>query len=628
MSEVDIGIAVSASKQLETELSRSFGAEGKGLHEKISNVSHELPAALIKKLRYIASVRNKAVHEADYHIADIEQFKQDCQLCIATLDELVKRKQAAEQKRADKAARKSARANTADAESNASSHTTPRTSSKAKWFILLVLLAIGVYFYLHAQHIREQQAEVRYQQMLSQAKQRAERLAEQHAREVQQQAYKDIQAATQQLGELAEAQGNSTPAKQPRANASTVSASNSSKAVSHKSVSLVNKQQAYQQKLQAAKADIQQALSQLVSHSQFQFGALQVQPQNRGNTLYVPLSYRIAPQVEPSLKRYFKVLKSKGMLSIAKYSVKDDPFTAELYQWLVHSEISLKLTAGRKQQTLTLAAGRECFVSCSGRGEDKFQLLTALTPSQSTFSYKELNPVPLSSISNAELANLHQLSASLSITQLAGADFAPQTVISMALNGEQLQQNGHSNQQALNAAKAKIDQQLKALIEQSQVMIGEVQVAEQNTHTGNTLHVPVSWQLPQQEIRQLLAQALHLSSNRNTLKIHARNNQTDQQLKPYSAALFDYLLQQQVKIVVHAGKHTGELLIGHSVNCFVSCSVSDNNANAYQLQLTGKPNGNTLQYKQSNPIVLSGISAAELANITDISAQLVVTRRK
>jgi hypothetical protein len=64
MSSVEIVIGY--SKQLEFILERSFGAQGKGLHQKVSSVEHLLPAKLVKTLRFLASVRNKVIHDHAY----------------------------------------------------------------------------------------------------------------------------------------------------------------------------------------------------------------------------------------------------------------------------------------------------------------------------------------------------------------------------------------------------------------------------------------------------------------------------------------------------------------------------------------------------------------------------------
>ena len=66
----DIDLAVSNSKRLESLLEKKLGATGKGLHEKVSSVENRLPRELVRKLRLVATVRNKIVHESDYKSID------------------------------------------------------------------------------------------------------------------------------------------------------------------------------------------------------------------------------------------------------------------------------------------------------------------------------------------------------------------------------------------------------------------------------------------------------------------------------------------------------------------------------------------------------------------------------
>lgn len=66
----DIELAVTRTKALEALLEQALGATGKGLHEKVTSVQARLPPALVKKLRFVATVRNKIVHEADYQQID------------------------------------------------------------------------------------------------------------------------------------------------------------------------------------------------------------------------------------------------------------------------------------------------------------------------------------------------------------------------------------------------------------------------------------------------------------------------------------------------------------------------------------------------------------------------------
>jgi hypothetical protein len=75
----DIEIAIKRCKRLETLLEEDFGAAGRGLHEKVSSVEHDLPDKLVRRLRFIASVRNKLVHEADVdRLEDRRDYERTC----------------------------------------------------------------------------------------------------------------------------------------------------------------------------------------------------------------------------------------------------------------------------------------------------------------------------------------------------------------------------------------------------------------------------------------------------------------------------------------------------------------------------------------------------------------------
>ena len=83
-----IEIAVRFSKQIESLLVDKFGARGKGLHEKLTSVEKHIPAQLQKKIRKIATVRNKAVHENNFDIPDIDKFSMICEQVIDELNAL------------------------------------------------------------------------------------------------------------------------------------------------------------------------------------------------------------------------------------------------------------------------------------------------------------------------------------------------------------------------------------------------------------------------------------------------------------------------------------------------------------------------------------------------------------
>lgn len=75
-------LAVKVSKELETILVQKFNADGRGLHEKVSSVQKFLPEVLVQKLRSIATVRNKTIHEDTYEMDELTR-----QIFIRTYEE-------------------------------------------------------------------------------------------------------------------------------------------------------------------------------------------------------------------------------------------------------------------------------------------------------------------------------------------------------------------------------------------------------------------------------------------------------------------------------------------------------------------------------------------------------------
>lgn len=86
-NKIQIGEIVERSKKLEAML-KKLEAEGRGMHELISSVQDKLNAELNKKLRFIATIRNQAIHEPEFDLdSDFEAF---CTACEETGQELEK----------------------------------------------------------------------------------------------------------------------------------------------------------------------------------------------------------------------------------------------------------------------------------------------------------------------------------------------------------------------------------------------------------------------------------------------------------------------------------------------------------------------------------------------------------
>ncbi|MDD9196579.1 DUF4145 domain-containing protein [Aliivibrio sp. S3MY1] len=74
----DIDLVVKQSRIIESLLKTHYHAEGKGLHQLITSCEERLPHEVIRKLRFIATMRNKVVHEEGYKLENKATFKATC----------------------------------------------------------------------------------------------------------------------------------------------------------------------------------------------------------------------------------------------------------------------------------------------------------------------------------------------------------------------------------------------------------------------------------------------------------------------------------------------------------------------------------------------------------------------
>lgn len=77
----DIENVVTRTRRLETLLRNQYHAQGKGLHQLITSCEERLPHDVIAKLRFIATIRNKVVHEDQYQLDDTQGFFSACDEC-------------------------------------------------------------------------------------------------------------------------------------------------------------------------------------------------------------------------------------------------------------------------------------------------------------------------------------------------------------------------------------------------------------------------------------------------------------------------------------------------------------------------------------------------------------------
>ena len=77
----DIEKVVKRTRRLEALLRLRYHADGRGLHQLVTSVEERLPHDVIAKLRYVATIRNKVVHDEDYQLDDRKHFLAVCDEC-------------------------------------------------------------------------------------------------------------------------------------------------------------------------------------------------------------------------------------------------------------------------------------------------------------------------------------------------------------------------------------------------------------------------------------------------------------------------------------------------------------------------------------------------------------------
>lgn len=80
--------AVNGTKRIEAILEQKFAASGRGLYEKMATANMKLPEALQKRIRYVATLRNKTMHEEGFEIPNIPEYVKTCQSIAAQLEHL------------------------------------------------------------------------------------------------------------------------------------------------------------------------------------------------------------------------------------------------------------------------------------------------------------------------------------------------------------------------------------------------------------------------------------------------------------------------------------------------------------------------------------------------------------
>jgi len=84
----DLQTVVSGAKTIEKVLVEEFGAKGRGLYANMASSRIPIPQALQRRIRYVAAMRNKSVHELRLDLGDPAAFTERCARLVEELREL------------------------------------------------------------------------------------------------------------------------------------------------------------------------------------------------------------------------------------------------------------------------------------------------------------------------------------------------------------------------------------------------------------------------------------------------------------------------------------------------------------------------------------------------------------
>ncbi len=466
MSQIET--AVLATKKIEAILRDEFAAEGRGLHEYLDSVEHRIPANIVKKARYIASVRNQVVHK-DGVIADLADFNQTVAEVVAALNEQLAQEQMArenaERLRREQEAYQNSQSHRADSADAFQFEQTElilslkylKTQNTYLVILLFALLGLCVYLFLRPNSENNNSAEVK--RLNSQIVNINNQLRYVE-RKVTALELKIKQTTTASLSkELApkpapKAALTSTEPKTPKSaneEASKIAIASKAPDVSQQrkviepSPIKQNEPAAKEEnpllaKARAASDEYDKAYQDIhvnfVSFVQKQTKITLGQPdvsQNANGTynVRVPVSWTI-PETEllSRLNRYFNSYDGKP-LSMSSEHMRNDknrlviseryaesstaikPYTGRLYSELQKVELSIEVSLGNKKGTIIIAGNASCHVSCSysENASDSWIIQSKGKPGLNNLHWKQESPIVIEGLTEQDLASAAKPSA-------------------------------------------------------------------------------------------------------------------------------------------------------------------------------------------------------------------------
>lgn len=389
-----IDTAVTGSKRIEIILKDEFNAEGKGLHECLSSVEGRVPSSIIKKARFIASVRNKVVHESG-QIDDIAAFNQTVDDVVQGLKEVLE----IERRAKNESDTSQSTVTTKAAEPS------KKTNVPASIATLLFGGIVGLFVGMEVGNSQEKVAALE-----SQLSQKNSNIAE-------------------LKGQLYAARDASKPSKPTQSERKVTKQANDSEAeqLSANESELLKMASESSNQFENASAELTQKFVPLVKKLiDIKTGKPSVSEDDRGTyTVRLPVSYSIpANYMLNRLSRYFsgyngrslkvvseRRLRGKKNKIIITQSAADSPnsrsaLSKRLYDVLQGMQVDLVATVGSKTGRLVIAGNVDCHVTCSyaDHPERSWMLQLNGEPGDGTVSNKFTTPILIEGVTKADLA--------------------------------------------------------------------------------------------------------------------------------------------------------------------------------------------------------------------------------
>ena len=91
-NEEELAKIISSTREIETILKEKFNANGKGIHTYLDSIENKIDNQLLKDLRFIATIRNKSMHESSFKVDNFNRYENVVKKSIIKLNSITIKK--------------------------------------------------------------------------------------------------------------------------------------------------------------------------------------------------------------------------------------------------------------------------------------------------------------------------------------------------------------------------------------------------------------------------------------------------------------------------------------------------------------------------------------------------------